>query len=78
MTFRLGYRKLDIEQDTIAQGFEPESYDLVIAFNVLHATTNIVATLQNLRRLLRPGGKALISEITAQLSSTAIIFGTLP
>ncbi|KAL8697283.1 MAG: hypothetical protein Q9201_007202 [Fulgogasparrea decipioides] len=75
---KISYRKLDIEHDPIAQGFEPESYDLVIAFNVLHATSNITVTLQNVRRLLRPGGKALISEITAQLSSTAVIFGTLP
>ena len=74
----LGYRKLDIEQDLTAQGFEKESYDLIIASNVLHATRNITRTLHSVRSLLRPGGKAVIGEITAQSLSQAIIFGTLP
>lgn len=74
----LGYRKLDIEQDPISQGFQSESYDLVVATNVLHATANMANTIGNVRRLLKPGGKALIAEITGQLLSNMIIFGTLP
>ncbi|KAL8828179.1 MAG: hypothetical protein Q9191_002743, partial [Dirinaria sp. TL-2023a] len=75
---RISYRKLDIEQDPISQGFQSESYDLVVATNVLHATANMANTIGNVRRLLKPGGKALIAEITGQLLSNMIIFGTLP
>lgn len=75
---RIGYRKLDIEEDPISQGFEPESYDLVIAGNVLHATKNMTVTMRNVRALLRPGGKALIGEVTSKLLYHTIIFGTLP
>lgn len=72
------YRKLDIEQDPVLQGFQPESYDLVIASNVLHATANMTKTMRNVRSLLRPGGKALIGEITTQMLFNILIFGTLP
>lgn len=75
---KISYRKLNVEEDPVIQGFQPETYDLVIAANVLHATVNVDNTMRNIRQLLRPGGKALISEITTQLLSSAIIFGTLP
>ena len=50
----LTYHKLDIEQDPTNQGFEAESYDIVIANNVLHATHSIQQTLVNVKRLLKP------------------------
>ncbi|KAL9595199.1 MAG: hypothetical protein Q9219_006593 [cf. Caloplaca sp. 3 TL-2023] len=75
---KISYRRLDIEEDPMAQGFEAGSYDLVIAANVLHATKNISKTLKNVRSLLRPGGKALIGEIVLQLISAALVFGILP
>lgn len=74
----LGYRNLVIEEDPIAQGFEPESYDVVVAANVLQATTNLVNPMRNVRRLLKSGGKVIFSEVTAQLLSDAVIFGPLP
>ncbi len=49
------YRKLDIEEDPVTQGFESEAFDLIIAANVLHATTQMIKTLANTRRLLKPG-----------------------
>ncbi|KAL8694265.1 MAG: hypothetical protein Q9218_001033 [Villophora microphyllina] len=75
---KINYRRLNIEEDPSAQGFDCGSYDLIIAANVLHATTNMSNTMKNVRSLLRPGGKALIGEIFLQLLSAAIIFGTLP
>ncbi|KAL8676982.1 MAG: hypothetical protein Q9186_006557 [Xanthomendoza sp. 1 TL-2023] len=75
---KISYQKLDIEQDPVSQGFQPESYDLVVATNVLHATKNIARTTRNIRRLVKPGGKALIVEITGQTLSSLLIFGTLP
>ena len=75
---KIRYRKLDVEEDPVDQGFEPGTYDLVIASNVLHATANMSKTMRNVRQLLRPGGKAVITELTRQLLSNAVIFGTLP
>ena len=75
---KIDYRRLNIEDDPSAQGFDLESYDLVIASSVLHATKNIRKTMDNIRSLLRPGGKVVIAEATQQLCSTAMIFGCLP
>lgn len=60
------YRVLDAEQDISKQEFELGSYDLIVAQNVIHTTTNLVKTLSNLRRLLRPGGRLLLQEGTRQ------------
>lgn len=75
---RISHLKLNVEADPNAQGFQSESYDLVIAVNVLHATVNLENTMRNVRRLLRNGGKALVSEITMHSLMTPITFGTLP
>ncbi|KAL8357588.1 hypothetical protein RB598_002408 [Gaeumannomyces tritici] len=50
-----GLATLDIESDPTDQGFEPESYDLVVAANVLHTTKSIKETLEHCFKLLRPG-----------------------
>ena len=71
------YRKLDIEDDPINQGFEHERYDLLIAANVLHATARIARTMRNVRKLLKPGGKLLLIEITTT-QAQLFPFATLP
>ncbi|RAK85572.1 ketoacyl-synt-domain-containing protein [Aspergillus costaricaensis CBS 115574] len=75
---RITYNKLDIEVDPVAQGFEPEGYDLVIASNVLHATSSINLTLQNTKRLLKPGGKLIMLETVTDPSWVHLTSGTLP
>ena len=75
---KICYGKLNVEDDPVGQGFQAETYDLVIAANVLHATVNMDNTMRNVRKLLRTGGKAVLVEITTQLLSNAISFGTLP
>ena len=61
------YQVLDAEQDVTKQeGFELESYDLIVAQNVIHTTTDLIKTLSNLRRLLKPGGRLLLQEGTRQ------------
>lgn len=73
------YKVLDIEGDTAAQGFEPHSYDVVVAAWVLHATRDLAATVANVRGLLRPGGKLVLLEITEpDLLRNGFAFGTLP
>ncbi|KAI0474037.1 hypothetical protein GGR56DRAFT_696770 [Xylariaceae sp. FL0804] len=75
---RLTYRTLDMEREPEAQGFAAASYDLVLAANVLHATADIDATLARARRLLRPGGRLVLIEITRPRLRIALPFGTLP
>ncbi|KAI1483080.1 putative polyketide synthase [Daldinia eschscholtzii] len=58
------FNRLNIEQDPTSQGFQDHSYDLIIASNVLHATKCLAQTLKNVRKLLKPNGKFILSEIT--------------
>lgn len=48
------FAKLDIEDDPTNQGFKTGEYDLIIAANVLHATSSMDQTLSNVKRLLKP------------------------
>ena len=66
---------LDIENPPAAQGFEPNSFDIVIAANVLHATRDIRATLGHVRSLLRPGGVLLVNEATMRQDFNTMTFG---
>ncbi|KAK4205028.1 hypothetical protein QBC40DRAFT_261048 [Triangularia verruculosa] len=58
------FKTLDVEKSVSDQGYTPQSYDVVIASNVLHATTNLHNTLVNTRSLLKPGGFLFLLEIT--------------
>ena len=66
---------LDIENPPAAQGFEPNSFDIVIAANVLHATRDIRATLGHVRSLMRPGGLLLVNEATMRQDFNTMTFG---
>lgn len=75
----LKFKKLDLEMDPVAQGFEEGAYDVVVAGNVLHATSNLAQSLRSVRRLLRPGGKFVMVEICNPHSAREnFIFGLLP
>jgi SAM-dependent methyltransferase len=56
------FRRLDMDGDFAEQGIEVESADLVYAVNTVHVAKDLGATLQRIRRTLRPGGVALFSE----------------
>ena len=72
------YSVLDISQDPLAQGFEAQSYDLIIATNVLHATPKLVQTLKNVRTLLRPDGRLLLQELCPTARWVNYVMGVLP
>ena len=73
------FRTLNIETDPAHQGFDLEEYDVVIGANVLHATKSIDVTLQNCRKLLKPGGKLILYELTGTTKiRTGFGFGLLP
>ncbi|RYC55767.1 hypothetical protein CHU98_g10440 [Xylaria longipes] len=59
---RITFQKLDISQDPMEQGFDMESFDVIIAAQVLHATKDMTVTMSHVRKLLTPGGKLFLLE----------------
>lgn len=68
----------NIENNPIDQGFQPESFDLIVCANVLHATKSIQETLEHCRMLLKPGGRLVLSEVTIKRIFSGFIMGPLP
>ncbi|KAI3394363.1 hypothetical protein diail_2874 [Diaporthe ilicicola] len=68
----------NIENDPLEQGFQPETFDLIVCANVLHATKSIQQTLEHCRVLLKPGGKLVLSEVTIKRIFSGFIMGPLP
>ena len=69
------YGAFDMEKPGRAQGYEPE-WDLVVASNVVHATSDIKSTLLNIRSILKPGGKMVPLELTQSQLSAGLVLGT--
>ncbi|KAH8701329.1 hypothetical protein GQ44DRAFT_785142 [Phaeosphaeriaceae sp. PMI808] len=76
---KMKFSTLNVENDPSEQGFEKNSYDLIVASLVLHATKELRQTLLNVRQLLKPGGFLLMFEMTDnEPMRTGFIFGALP
>ncbi|MCC5666153.1 acyltransferase domain-containing protein [Nostoc sp. CHAB 5784] len=58
------YRLLDLERSLQEQGYSSHSFDVIVAFQVLHVARNIGETLDRIRSLLAPGGLLLFWETT--------------
>ncbi|KAL9617149.1 MAG: hypothetical protein Q9160_008046 [Pyrenula sp. 1 TL-2023] len=72
------YSILNIEKDPTSQGYNEGQYDIVICSAVLHATTNLQETMTNVRKLLKPGGKLMLSEPSApKTARVSFVFGLL-
>ena len=71
------YKLLNAEKTAEENGFEPNSYDVLIASNVLHATPCLDVVLENVKSLLRPGGKLILMEPTVNLPHYGLVFGSL-
>ncbi len=72
------YRPFDLERDLVAQGIAPGSFDLVLAFDVVHATADVRRSLGALRETLRPGGLLALIELTSPFIWLDMVFGMLP
>lgn len=71
------FRELDLERSAADQGFPAGHYDVVLAGNVLHATRDLDAVLGEVRRLLAPGGRLVLTEVTAVQPFHTVTFGLL-
>src|SRR5436305_10289885 len=73
----LTYQLFNVEEPPTGQGIEPGSYDLVIAANVLHATSNIRRAVRNAKAALEKRGLLLLNEITSTSLFAHLTFGLL-
>ncbi|HYX18244.1 MAG TPA: SDR family NAD(P)-dependent oxidoreductase [Nostoc sp.] len=71
------YQILDIEADIVAQGFQPHSFDLILASDALHATRDLRQTLENVKQLLASGGLLVLLEVTIRDRLLDLVFGLL-
>ncbi|PYI33512.1 hypothetical protein BP00DRAFT_366747 [Aspergillus indologenus CBS 114.80] len=75
---QMQFQALDVERELGAQGFEEAAFDVIVASNVLHATKSLRATMENVRRLLRPGGFLLLLEVTSEIVRVKLMMAGLP
>ena len=71
----VSFQLLDLEDDLSTQGLRPNSFDVIIASNVIHATSDVRHTLASVRRLLAPGGWLLMLEVTRPQRWFDVTFG---
>lgn len=62
-----------VEEESEFYGY----FDLAVATNVLHATSDIHFTIGNLKRVLKPYGWCLVNEATNVISLNTLTFGML-
>jgi acyl transferase domain-containing protein/acyl carrier protein/SAM-dependent methyltransferase len=74
----LTYRLVNVEKPLAEQGIGLGVYDLVIATNVLHATSNIRRTVRNAKATLKKHGWLLLNEIIGTSICSHLTFGLLP
>ena len=71
------FRVLDIEREVESQGYEAGTCDVVIATNVLHATSRLERTLSHAKSLLKTHGWLVVNEGTATQNFATLTFGLL-
>jgi SAM-dependent methyltransferase len=59
---RLSFARVDLDWPLSHQGVGSESFDTIVAVNVLHAVKHLFFSLQELRGVLKPGGCLILSE----------------
>ncbi|KAJ6535978.1 hypothetical protein DFH09DRAFT_1043015 [Mycena vulgaris] len=56
-------KTLDLRMPVAQQGFDANSFDIIVGFDVIHAVPDIRKTLDSLHALLAPGGHLAIIDI---------------
>ena len=71
------YALLDMERSPQTQGFATDEFDIILAANVLHATSDLCRTLEYVRELLAPQGLLVLLEGTARQRWVDITYGLM-
>ena len=61
---RMRFQLCGLKKAPSDQGYTEGSFDVVIAAGVLHVAADLDIAFQNVRKLLRPGGKLILIELT--------------
>jgi hybrid polyketide synthase/nonribosomal peptide synthetase ACE1 len=62
---RTSFKVLNLDKSPATQGFELNSFDIIIAAHCLQGRASLQIALKNARQLLKPGGYLLLTEITS-------------
>lgn len=71
------YQLLDLEQEPQKSSFDYQSFDVIVAANVLHATRDIGKTLEHILYFLAPEGLLILNELTDHVSWLDISIGLM-
>ena len=75
---KMTFKVFDMEKDLAKQGLPEAFFDIIIAANVLHISKHLSDSLRSLRKLLKPGGKLVLHEITTPADIIpGFVFGLL-
>ncbi|KAI1260128.1 putative polyketide synthase [Xylariaceae sp. FL1019] len=61
---KIQFRALDTGENPVDQGFEENSYDLILMTSNFYTDVNMDTALKNIRRLIRDDGKLIMLDIT--------------
>ena len=67
--------KFDVTRDPLSQNLIPNSYDIIIGQDIVHATSNLELTLKNLQTLLSKNGTLCLLETTSTGRWNNLIMG---
>ncbi|KAK1988472.1 beta-ketoacyl synthase domain-containing protein [Colletotrichum cereale] len=72
----VNYKRLEIEEDPVPQGFAEESFDLIVS---QRSTTSFsAASIINMRRLLKPRGHLILQRPNPASKVVRLAFGLVP
>ncbi len=69
------YQSYDIEQDPLLQGFSANQFDVIVATNVIHATTDLRKSLGHVQQLLARDGVFVMIEVNRPQRWVDLTFG---
>jgi SAM-dependent methyltransferase len=64
--------RFDVNLDPAGQRLDAGQFDLAFGVNTLHLAHDLLATLTNLRKLLRPGGALIVGELLRPRPDAAV------